>query len=203
MPTPDNAPSAVIAEKILASAMPFAAVNGWTDRIFQQAIADAKCSRADAALAFPGGSDTLVPTYFDLTLDKLNKNIAALPLDEMRIRERVTQGVELWLDELSLHPEAVRKALDWTAVRPLSAHSTPSIIWSVADAIWKGIGDESSGFTFVSKRTTLSAVITSTLAVWRKHADDKQEWKAFLDRRIEDVMAFEKLKAGFKVPRFA
>lgn len=203
MPTPELAPSAVIAEKIIASALPLAAVEGWTLSVFEKAVIAAGVTEGEAALAFPGGPETLVPVYFDTQLNSLKAEIAALPLEDMRIRERVTKGVELWLDGLSAHPVAARKALDWCAVHPLSNHSVPSIVWSVADAIWKGIGDESSGFTFVSKRTTLSAVITSTLAVWRKHADEKPEWKAFLDRRIEDVMAFEKFKAGIKVPRFA
>ena len=203
MPTPELAPSAVIAEKIIASALPLAAIEGWTVSVYEKAVNAAGMTEAEAALAFPGGPQTIVPVFFDIRLKALQTQISQLPLDEMRIRERVTSGVELWIDGLSDYPAAARKALDWCAVHPLSNHSLPSIVWSVADAIWKGIGDESSGFTFVSKRTTLSAVMTSTLAVWRKHADEKSEWKAFLDRRIEDVMAFEKFKASVKVPRFA
>ncbi|RYG35696.1 MAG: COQ9 family protein, partial [Burkholderiales bacterium] len=44
-----------------------------------------------------------------------------------------------------------------------------------------------------TKRTTLSAVLGSTLAAW-VGTDDEAEIDAFLDRRIENVMQFEKLK---------
>lgn len=203
MPTPENAPSVALTEKILAHALPLAAEQGWTPRVYQKSCEAAGITEAEAAMALPYGSDSLVPALFDLQISKLSASLGELPLDEMRIRERVTKGVEIWLDLLSEHPEASRKALDWLAVRPLASRSLPALIWSVADAIWTGIGDDATGFTYASKRTTLSAVVTSTLAVWRKHADEKTVWMAFLDRRIEDVMAFEKFKASVKFPRFA
>tara|TARA_Y100000052_G_scaffold26426_2_gene31368 strand:+ start:31888 stop:32499 length:612 start_codon:yes stop_codon:yes gene_type:complete len=203
MPTPDDAPSVALTEKILAQALPLAAIEGWTPLVYRKACDQAGVSLSEAALALPNGSDSLVPALLDLQISKISTTLKALPLGEMKIRERVTKGVEIWLDLLSEHPEALRKALDWLAVRPLASRSLPALIWSVADAIWTGIGDDATGFTYASKRTTLSAVITSTLAVWRKNADDKTVWMAFLDRRIEDVMAFEKFKASVKFPRFA
>ena len=50
-----------------------------------------------------------------------------------------------------------------------------------------------------TKRATLSAVYSSTLIYWLgdDSADQADTW-AFLDRRIENVMAFEKAKAGFR-----
>ena len=68
------------------------------------------------------------------------------------------------------------------------------MIWQVADAVWTGLGDTSTGFYLYVKRTILSGVIASTLAVWRKSESDEAEWSAFLDRRIADVMAFEKVQ---------
>ena len=60
-------------------------------------------------------------------------------------------------------------------------------------------GDTSTDFNHYTKRMTLGAVYGSTLLVW---LDDKSEgWSdtaAFLDRRIDDVMRFEKFKAEWR-----
>ncbi len=203
MPTPDHAPSAALVEKILAEALPLAASAGWTETVYRQACAAAGVLPADAAYALPKGIESLVPAYLEFLREELDTALKQEPLGEMRIREKVTRGVEIWFDKLSEHPRASVRALDWAGVRPMSPASLPKQIWNVADAIWSGIGDDSTGFTFASKRTTLSAVLTSTLAVWRQAPEDKAEWKGFLDRRIEDVMAFEKFKASIKFPLFA
>ena len=69
--------------------------------------------------------------------------------------------------------------------------------WRSADLMWRLAGDTSTDFNHYTKRMTLGAVYASTLLVW---LDDQSEgWAdtaAFLDRRIDDVMQFEKWKAG-------
>ena len=60
-------------------------------------------------------------------------------------------------------------------------------------------GDSSTDFNHYTKRITLGGVYGSTLLVW---LDDQSEgWSetaAFLDRRIDDVMKFEKFKADWR-----
>jgi ubiquinone biosynthesis protein COQ9 len=61
--------------------------------------------------------------------------------------------------------------------------------------IWRAIGDTSTDGNYYSKRTILSSVIWSTLPIWLSdQSDDKSAARTFLDARIENVMAFEKLK---------
>ena len=65
--------------------------------------------------------------------------------------------------------------------------------------MWRIAGDTSTDFNHYTKRLTLGGVYASTLLVW---LDDQTEgWTdtaAFLDRRIDDVMKFEKVKAQWK-----
>ena len=200
MPTPEHASSVIESEKILRAAAEMASVDGWTEAVFQRACAEHGVLAEDNAWQFPDGAASLVPTWFEMKRASLKAALADEPLDDMRIREKVSTGVELWLNDLSAGFSANVKAFDWCTVRPLGTASLPEVIWAVADTIWTGIGDTSEGFTYYSKRATLSAVITSTLAVWRSSNGNAEEWKPFLDRRIEDVMTFEKFKAGLKVP---
>ena len=78
------------------------------------------------------------------------------------------------------------------------------MIWATSDAIWTALGDTSRDLSWYSKRTSLSAVYGTTVLFWLGDTSDRDEatW-AFLDRRIENVMQFEKLKAGAqKAPGF-
>lgn len=198
MPTSEDAPSTELLQKILPSMLEKVAVSGWTEPNYLKTLEACKIDHARAALSFPDGHASILQAYLLKSRETLKDDLAALDLDAMRIREKVTSGVNLWLTGLSEHHLASRKALDWITARPLGPLPMTEFVWSIADAIWTGIGDTSTGFTYVSKRTTLSAVIGSTLTVWRQN--DEAAWKAFLDRRIENVMAFEKFKAKFRFP---
>jgi ubiquinone biosynthesis protein COQ9 len=65
--------------------------------------------------------------------------------------------------------------------------------------MWRLAGDTATDFNHYTKRLTLSAVYGSTLLAW---LDDQSEgWtetSAFLDRRIANVMRFEKWKAEWR-----
>ena len=65
--------------------------------------------------------------------------------------------------------------------------------------MWRLAGDTATDFNHYTKRATLGAVYGSTLLVWLDDGSDGwSETAAFLDRRIDDVMRFEKWKAGWR-----
>ncbi len=62
------------------------------------------------------------------------------------------------------------------------------------DDIWFAAGDRSTDWNFYSKRGLLAGVFSSTLLVWLN--DDSEglaETRAFLDRRIGNVMQIPKV----------
>ena len=68
--------------------------------------------------------------------------------------------------------------------------------------MWRIAGDVSTDFNHYSKRGILAALYTATMLVY---LDDDSEALAqtsgFLDRRIDDVMRFEKFKAQWRGSR--
>jgi ubiquinone biosynthesis protein COQ9 len=61
------------------------------------------------------------------------------------------------------------------------------------------IGDNSEDYNWYSKRTILSAVYASTVLYWLgDNSEGSEETWHFLDRRIEDVMKIESVKAQLK-----
>jgi ubiquinone biosynthesis protein COQ9 len=83
--------------------------------------------------------------------------------------------------------------------RPDHAARAARLGWRAADRMWRAVGDSSTDIAWYTKRTTLAAVYAATLMAWMD--DDSEgfaDTRAFLDRRIEDVMKIEKLKAQFR-----
>jgi ubiquinone biosynthesis protein COQ9 len=92
--------------------------------------------------------------------------------------------------------EAVRRAGTLFAL-PMHAADGARALWGTADAIWRALGDTSADLNWYTKRATLSGVYAATVLYWL--GDDSPGHQAtweFLDRRIEDVMQVEKLKAA-------
>jgi ubiquinone biosynthesis protein COQ9 len=200
MPTPSIAPSAALIEKILPEMLKQAGEEGWNAESYAGVLKKKRVSHEKAAIAFPDGVSSLIGVYFARANEHVSDELTQMDQSEMRIRDKVTSGVRIWFEYLSQNHQASVRALDWCAVHPAEPVPIAEMIWQVADAVWTGTGDTSTGFTYMSKRTILTGVIASTLAVWRRARNDDAEWSAFLDRRIADVMAFEKFKAGIRLP---
>ena len=182
-------------EALLQPMLTHAAFDGWTADSFRAACVDAGIDEGQARLACPRGElDMLV--HWSRRLDEAVLDaVKAANLAEMKIRERVRFGVTARLEALSGHEEAARRARA-RLMLPDAAAEGPQLLWATADTIWRAIGDTSTDVNFYSKRTILSGVFGTTLVAWLNESDAaKPEARAFLDRRIQNVMDFEKTKA--------
>jgi ubiquinone biosynthesis protein COQ9 len=62
--------------------------------------------------------------------------------------------------------------------------------------MWRLAGDTATDYNHYSKRTILAGIYAATLAVFADDTSEgKAETQAFLNRRIDGVMRFEKAKA--------
>lgn len=116
----------------------------------------------------------------------------------MKIRDKVALAVRTRLLRQAPHREALRAMAGFLAL-PAHAALAARLLWRTVDAMWYAIGDRSTDVSYYSKRALLAGVYGSTLLVW---LDDRSEGSAeslaFLDRRIDDVMAFERGKARWR-----
>jgi ubiquinone biosynthesis protein COQ9 len=116
----------------------------------------------------------------------------------MKIRDRIRELLLFRFQAVQGEREALRRAVAIMAL-PQNAPAGARLAWRAADRIWRLAGDEATDFNHYSKRAILVGVYASTLLVFLDDgSDDLAETRAFLDRRIEDVMRFEKAKARWK-----
>lgn len=184
---------------VLAPLLPGeAAFDGWGDAALGAAARTIGVPPERAKLALPDGPTGLIDAWFG-EVDRAMA--AALPpamLAAMRIRERITALVRTRIEIVAPHREALRRALAILAL-PTNAATGARLAWRAADAMWRLAGDNATGFAHYSKRLTLAGVYGATLLAFLD--DDSEghvETLAFLDRRIADVMRFEKFKAQLK-----
>ena len=193
-PPPTRADAARAA--ILTEALPEAAFEGWNEATLMRAANGAGYSRGEVELYCPGGVLDLVETWSRTADDEAREAIVNSGAN--RIRDKVTQGVLLRLEQYAGEEEAAARARA-RLLLPDALDRGARLLWSTSDMIWRVIGDTSTDANFYSKRAILSGVYASTLAIWLDERDpDKPKTKAFLDRRIDNVMQFEKVKGQWR-----
>jgi ubiquinone biosynthesis protein COQ9 len=175
-----------------------AAFDGWSGTAVDRAAAELGVPADRARLAYPRGAAGMIDAWFD-AIDKAM--LAAFPatrIDALKIRERIGDLVLFRLEAMAPQREALRRALGVLAM-PQNLAEGARLAWRSADRIWRLAGDTATDFNHYSKRAILIGVYGSTSLVF---LDDDSEGLAatrdFLDRRIGDVMRFEKAKARWK-----
>jgi ubiquinone biosynthesis protein COQ9 len=171
--------------------------DGWTRAAVDSAAGQLGLDPVQARLAMPKTKSGLITVYID-GVDRSLEAWAAEHVPGMKIRDKIRGLIWQRLQIMAPAREAVRTALAFLAVPP-NLPLGARIGWRSADLMWRLAGDSSTDFNHYTKRLTLGAVYGSTLLVW---LDDQSEgWietRAFLDRRIDDVMRFEKAKAEWR-----
>ena len=181
-------------DAILKAALKIAPFEGWTNLTLKRAVRDAGYPDGTGELYFETGISDLLDHWSGVLNAQAELEIGKLDLANLKIRDRVTQGVLLRLQAIGSHEEAARRASSRLVLPDLAATGIRQI-WSTADMIWRTIGDTSTDANYYSKRTILSSVIATTVPIWLSdQSDDKAAARAFLDARIKNVMEFEKLK---------
>jgi ubiquinone biosynthesis protein COQ9 len=116
----------------------------------------------------------------------------------MKIRDRISALVLFRIEAIDPNKEALRRAAAILA-QPQNLPLAARLGWRAADRMWRIAGDRATDFNHYSKRAILMGVYGSTQLVY---LDDDSEGlaatRAFLDRRIGDVMRFEKAKAQWR-----
>ena len=172
-----------------------AVFDGWSDAALESAASFAGVDLDVARLAFPDGAMGMTAAWIEHVDAEMRKALPKDDLAQLPIRERIRSLVQFRLQMLEGKEEAVRRALAIQAM-PQNLPRTLKIAWNSADEMWRLAGDTATDYNHYTKRTILAGIYSATIAVFiEDESVGKADTKAFLDRRIEGVMKFEKAKA--------
>jgi ubiquinone biosynthesis protein COQ9 len=179
---------------LLNAALMHVPFDGWSETAFRAAVRDAGIDPEVARAICPRGAVDLAVAYHRAGDAAMVARLQAEDLSALKFRDKVAAAVRFRL-EAATDKEAVRRGTTLFAL-PMHAADGAKLIWGTSDAIWTALGDTSRDVNWYTKRATLSGVYSSTVLYWLGDQTDNHAatW-AFLDRRIENVMQIEKIKA--------
>jgi ubiquinone biosynthesis protein COQ9 len=172
-----------------------AAFDGWNVHAVESAAEALGVDRSIAAIAFPGGAVEMIDAWFASVDAALTARFTPEQLGNMKIRDRITRLVETRLELVAGNREALRRAAAILAM-PQNVAKAAKLGWRSADVMWRLAGDTATDYNHYTKRAILGSVYAATVTVFLN--DESEGWadtRAFLGRRIEGIMAFEKAKA--------
>ncbi|SFB01195.1 ubiquinone biosynthesis protein COQ9 [Poseidonocella pacifica] len=178
---------------LLEAALGHVPFDGWSETTFAAAARDAGIEMDAARRVCPRGALDLAVAYHRAGDARMEKRLAEADLGEMRFRDRIAAAVRWRLEEVD--KEVVRRSVTLMSL-PQHTPECTKLLWETCDKIWTALGDTSDDINWYTKRGTLSGVYSSTVLYWLGDTtpDQRDTWE-FLDRRIDNVMQFEKFKA--------
>ena len=178
-----------------------AAFDGWSEAALAMAAGELGVPAERARLCFPDGPVQMIDAWFDAVDIAMARAYPLERIETLKIRERIRDLVLFRIETFNPRKEALRRALAILA-QPQNALAGARLAWRSADRMWRIVGDRATDFNHYSKRGILSALYTSTMLVFiDDDGEDLAATRGFLDRRIDDVMKIEKLKASWRGQR--
>lgn len=177
-----------IRDDIVQHMLGFVSSYGWSHDALKRAVVQAGFQEQDAWRAFEGDLDKVLQHFIHMIDRQMLEKLQLIDLASMRVRERIATALMIRLDVLEPYRIALPKVLLYRA-HPLRTSQTFQSLFSTVSEIWYAAGDQATDFNYYSKRLLLSGVYTSTFFFWlRDSSTDFAETRAFLNRRIDDVM---------------
>ena len=175
-----------------------AVFDGWTRAAVDSAARQLGLDPVQARLAMPKTQAGMIDLYIQEVDRALEAWFTPQRIAKLKIRERIRALVWHRLEIMGPARESVRRGLAILAM-PQNVPLALRIGWRSADVMWRIAGDTSTDFNHYTKRMTLGAVYGSTLLAWLDdQSDGWSDTADFPDRRIDDVMRFEKFKADWR-----
>jgi ubiquinone biosynthesis protein COQ9 len=179
-------------DRAIHAILPIAARDGWN---WGSIRAGLRAVGEDPALAeshFPAGPVGAVLAWIDLLNREMEAAAAAEEVTALRVPQRIRRVVELRLIAMAPHKAALRRALALLAL-PWNAPQGLRATAGAVDAMWHAAGDTSADFSWYTRRATLAAIYTTTIAWWLRDEDPSIFGAMeFLDRRLADLSRLQK-----------
>lgn len=179
-------------QAVLDRALELAPREGWTWRMAKAAGRAQGLSEGETELLLPNGPADLAALLSRRHDLKALATLSEIDPLSLKIRERIRRAVEARLDAAAADEPATRRWAGYLAL-PAQLALAGGLAWESADRLWRWAGDVATDENHYSKRALLAGILTGALAV--RMASGRTEALAFVDRRIENVMAYERWKA--------
>ncbi len=174
-------------DRLIAAMLPDVAFDGWTGRTLRNAARRADVPEGEAIALFPRGAPDLIAAFSDWADRQMLERLAGAAVEPASLSRRVALALRLRFAVLLPWREAVRRGLLVLAM-PQNAPLGLRLLYDTVDAVWHGVGDRATDFSWYTKRATLAGITAAATLYWLDdRSPDFADTEAFIDRRLADL----------------
>ncbi|MFV2002982.1 MAG: COQ9 family protein [Paracoccaceae bacterium] len=189
--------SSDLREKLLDAALLHVPFDGWGSAGLNAGARDISVSTKAAQALFPRGAPEMAQAFHQRGDDAMAARMNAPATGTMRYSEKVAAAVWFRLEAVG-DKDVARRSMTLFSL-PQNAPDGARLIWGTADRIWCALGDTSDDVNWYSKRAILAGVYASSLLFWLgDNSPGQSASRDFVNRRIANVMQFEKFKSRLR-----
>ena len=174
-------------EQLVTAMLPDVAFDGWTRRAVRAAAQRVGIAPAEADALFPRGAADMVAVFSHWADREMLLRLETAFDEPVGLSRRVAMALRLRFELLLPWREAVRRGLSVLAL-PQNGPLALRLLYDTVDAIWQGVGDQPTDFSFYTKRASLAAVQAAATLYW---LDDRSpnfiDTQGFIERRLGDL----------------
>ena len=174
-------------ERLIAAMLPDVAFDGWTRHALRNAARRAEIPVREAMALFPRGAPDLIAGFSRWADRRMLERLDAAAGEERSLSRRIALALHLRFLVLAPWREAMRRGLSVLAM-PHNAALGLRLLYDTVDAVWHGVGDHATDFSFYTKRATLAGIYAAALLYWLDdRSPDFADTQEFIERRLLDL----------------
>jgi ubiquinone biosynthesis protein COQ9 len=179
-------------ERLIQAILPDVPFDGWSMRALRGAVRRVDIPFEEAMALFPRGAPDLVAAFSHWAdrqmLQRLETALLQAPgAEPLGLSRRVALAIHIRFEVVLPWREAVRRGLSVLAL-PQNAPLGLRLLYDSVDAIWEGIGDHPTNFSFYTKRASLAAILAAATLYWLDDPSPNfEDTDAFVERRLADL----------------
>jgi len=184
-------------ERLIAAILPDVPFDGWSQRALRGAAHRAGIPLDEAIALFPRGAPDMIAAFSHWADRQMLERLETAFAEPVGLSRRVALAIHLRFEVLLPWREAVRRGLSVLAL-PQNAPLGLRLLYDTVDAIWQGVGDHATDFSFYTKRASLAAILAAATLYW---LDDRSpgfaDTDAFVERRLADLHRMTGMRRRF------
>jgi ubiquinone biosynthesis protein COQ9 len=185
-------------DRLIAAMLPDVPFDGWSQHALRLAAERIGIPVAEARALFPRGAVDMVAAFSRWADRQMLDRLEAAPPEPLSLSRRIARALRVRFELLLPFREAVRRGMSVLAM-PQNAPLGLRLLYETVDGIWYAVGDNSTDFSFYTKRASLAAIYSAAMLFW---LDDRSpgciETDAFVERRLADLHRLTELRERFE-----
>ena len=180
--------------KILEIAKIIVRKDGWSQNIIKKIIKDKNTSSAELTLLFPNGYIDILSFSLKVINNTLERNIKKTNIINFSLSKRIKKILLMRLEIFDKDKIFYKKTFNHLLL-PQNSKIMKKNLYNTVDEIWYLAGDNSTDFSFYTKRLTLAAIYVNALFIYFNK--NYLEAEININKNLQRISKIPKIKDRF------